>query len=146
MKPCAQHTRIRAVFTALRHPLRQLSWIALLAIFGLSLAPTISHALAAASGQSAYTEICTPQGTRLVALDEGAALKPPTTPLTPSLGHLDHCPLCGLAGHAPALAPTLLVWLPDGGLSHAVPHLFLQAPRPLFAWAPSQARAPPLNA
>jgi hypothetical protein len=135
------------VLNTLRHHLRPLSWIALLAIFGLTLAPTISHALAAASGNSAYTEICTPQGTRLVALDDGVAGAPqPAVPTAPSPGHLDHCPLCGLAGHAPALAPTVLLWLPDAGLNHAVPRLHLQAPRTPFAWAPAQARAPPLNA
>jgi hypothetical protein len=127
----------------LRHLLRRLSWIALLAIFGLALAPTISHALAAASGQSAYTEICTPQGTRLVALDDAGGLQQPVGPASPSLGHMDHCPLCGLAGHAPALAPAVSIWLPDPGLRHTLPRLFLQAPRPLFAWAPAQARAPP---
>jgi hypothetical protein len=135
------------VLNSLRHRLHRLSWIALLAIFGLALAPTISHALAAASGNSAYTEICTPQGTRLVALDDGGAAKAqPAGPLPPSLGHLDHCPFCGLAGHAPALPPALLVWQLDDGLAHAVPRLFLQAPRALYAWAPAQARAPPRSA
>lgn len=146
MKRRPLRTRIRPVFTALRHPLRQLSWIALLAIFGLALAPTISHALAAASGQSAYTEICTPQGTRLVALDEAGGLTQPAGPTPPSLGHLDHCPLCGLAGHALALPQAALGWSPEGALSHAVPSLFQQAHRLLFAWAPTQARAPPSRA
>ncbi|HSI61328.1 MAG TPA: DUF2946 family protein, partial [Ideonella sp.] len=85
----------------LRHHLRRLSWIALLAILSLALAPTISHALASsAAGGSAWAEICTPQGTRLVALDDG---QPPAPAL--SFGHLDHCPLCGLSGTALGLPP-----------------------------------------
>jgi hypothetical protein len=37
----------------------------------------------------------------------------------------------------------VLLWQPDLTVVHSVPRLFLQAPHPLFAWAPPQARAPP---
>lgn len=134
---------MRPVLSALRHRLRRLSWIACLAIFGLALAPTISHALAHATGTSAWAEVCTPQGTKLVALDEAGS-----GPVTPAAGggHLDHCPLCGL-GSSPVAPPPVMVpvtLLID--LGNATPPLFLRAPRPLFAWAAAQPRAPPLHA
>jgi Protein of unknown function (DUF2946) len=131
------------VLSALRHRLHRLSWIALLAIFGLAMVPTISHALARVTGTSAWTEVCTPQGTQLVALDETGS-----GPVTPAAGgsHLDHCPLCGLGGSPVAPPPVAapVTFLID--LGNATPTLFLRAPRPLFAWAAAQPRAPPLRA
>ena len=123
----------------IRHHLRRYSWIALLAIFGLSVAPTISHAVAHAQGATPWTEICTPQGLKVVSLS-GEELSADAT-LSPH--GLEHCPLCGLAASPaapPAAAATVVL---GSGLSQAVPRLFLAAPRPLFAWATLQARAPP---
>lgn len=114
---------------ALRHRLRRLSLIAFLAVFGFALAPTLSHALAAANP---WAEICS-------AADEA---KVPGTGAT----HLEHCPLCGLgAGAAPLpAAPAASIVLPQGA-AH-VPALFLHAPRPLHAWSAAQPRAPPSQA
>lgn len=123
----------------IRHHLRRCSWIALLAVFGLALVPTISHALAHAQGATPWTEICTPQGLKVVSLS-GEELP---ADAMPSPHGLEHCPLCGLAASPsapPQAAPSLVL---DPGLSQAVPRLFLAAPRPLFAWATLQARAPP---
>lgn len=137
---------MRPVLNRLRHQLRQLSWIAFVAIFGLALAPTISHALAHGQGDSAYTEICTPQGMKRLLLDASGAPASDPAPAT-AASHLDHCPLCGLGGQTPALPPAQPLLQPgDLGLSQALPTLFLQAPRPLFAWAAAQPRAPPLTA
>ncbi|OYT85553.1 MAG: hypothetical protein CFE46_17560 [Burkholderiales bacterium PBB6] len=131
----------------MRRRLQRLSWIAFFAIFGLAFAPTISHAMAAAAGNSLYTEVCTPQGTRLVSLADGSEASGPEASLSGAAGlHFDHCPLCGLGGQAPlppSAPPTDALATP--ALSHAVPRLFLQAHRPLFAWAAAQPRAPPLN-
>ena len=134
------------VLNRLRHQLRRLSWVAFVALFGLALAPTISHALAHSQGQSAFTEICTPQGMKRLLLDDRGAPVSDAEPAT-AISHLDHCPLCGLGAQAPALPPAQpLPLLDDHGLSQALPSLFLQAPRPLFAWASAQPRAPPLTA
>lgn len=56
----------------------------------------------------------------------------------------EHCPWCPLQAAQPAWppvddrAPVL-----RGGLSHALPRLFLQAPSTLAVWRSAQARAPP---
>jgi hypothetical protein len=131
-------TRISPVFF-LRRQLRRFTWIALTAMLALALVPTLSHALSAARGQSDLAEICTPQGARLVPVS-GDGTQPAPGAL---LGHFDHCPLCSLQGASLGLPPTADHDLAPPDLSHAVPALFLAAPRPLFAWGAAQARAPP---
>jgi hypothetical protein len=127
----------------LRRQFRSFSWIALLAIFGLALAPTISRALVhAQGGSSAWAEVCTPQGTKRVSASlTGEASTP--APATSSAAHLDHCPLCGLAAAAfappPAPAGLPLVLGPES----LTPALFLHAPAPQFAWAAPPLRGPP---
>ncbi len=110
-----------------------------MAIFAIALVPTVSRWLAAAQGGSAWAEVCTPQGPKQLA---AVGDTEPPQPAQAAAVHLDHCALCGLAGQAmvpPPLvaAPTLIEPLADR------PALFLHAPRPLFAWAAAQARAPP---
>lgn len=58
---------------------------------------------------------------------------------------MQHCPYC--LTHADHVAvphdmqPLTLI----SNLSYTLPELFYHAPRPLFAWAASQPRAPPLS-
>jgi len=111
-------------------------------MLALALLPTVSHALAfAQGGKSAWAEVCTPQGMKLVALDDAPGADG-TTPAQ-AASHLDHCPYCTLSGQAagmppaPPAAPGLLAG------AEAVPLLFLQAPRTLFAWRSAQPRGPP---
>jgi hypothetical protein len=120
------------------------TWIALLAIWALSLVPTVSQLLAAAAPDgSVRAEICTPQGLRwvtLVAADDGA--EPPAT--DSAAAHSDHCPLCRLQHDAPPLpVATALPHEPAPGPAF-VPSLFLQAPHTLHAWRSAQPRGPPL--
>ena len=125
----------------LRRHLLALSRIALLAMVTLALLPTVAQAFAQASGGHAMTEICTPQGMKLVVVDADQPASPVDAART-ALGHLDHCPFCATAAHAmapPPAAPKLL--LPPTG-AEAAP-LFLQAPRTLHAWVAAQPRGPP---
>jgi hypothetical protein len=133
-----------------------LASLSLIAMLALALMPTLSHALAWASqgaqGHAAWTEICTAAGVQRVVLAEGLTPVAPADArrgddptLPPTMGAMEDCPMCVLGGHAPPLL--------GGFIVHALalqrdgpPVLFLLAPRPLFAWAPAQARAPPLNA
>jgi len=113
---------------ALRHRLRRLSLIAFLAIFGFALAPTLSHALAAANP---WAELCS-------AAADGKAPAP-----AQGAAHLEHCPLCGPGtGAAPLPVRLALTIAPPGGAVH-LPALFLHAPRTLHAWTAAQPRAPP---
>ncbi|MBK7617208.1 MAG: DUF2946 domain-containing protein [Vitreoscilla sp.] len=124
----------------LRYRLRRLSSIAMLAIFGLAFAPTISHALNHARGDSIFNEICTPEGMKQMSADtadQGDSSGPP------ALNHMDHCPLCGLTAGGMVMAVASPALAEPSNLSHLLPALFLHAPRPLFAWASVQARAPP---
>ncbi len=125
------------MFATRRH-LPLLTWIALLAICALALLPTVSHALADTDGASRYTEVCTPQGAKLVALDGDAQGGAPVV----GADHLQHCPLCSLSCSAPPL-PAAAVALVLPLTSTAVPTLFLQAPRTLHAWRSAQPRGPP---
>lgn len=123
---------------------RRLNWIALFAILGLSLAPTVSHALAQADGQNPWSEICTPQGMQMLASADAVTGEPAPMPrLGDALTHVEHCPFCGLGGaqDVPPISALAALALPD--LAHATPLLFLLAPRPLFAWCSAQPRAPP---
>ncbi|MGD9832601.1 MAG: DUF2946 family protein [Piscinibacter sp.] len=76
---------------AVRRLFRQAAALALVAMLGLALAPTVSHALATqlASAQP-WNELCSVDGES----DAGARLA--------------HCPLCAQPGHTPALPATPL--------------------------------------
>lgn len=129
-----------AAVKLLRHHLRLAVWLALAAMAAVALLPTLSHALARAAGggSSAFTEVCTPQGTKLVALADGQAAP------DSALLQLEHCSWCTAA--LGDLAPPPLAWHQDGPVAGAgfVPALFLQAPHTLHAWASAQPRAPPV--
>lgn len=110
-------------------------------MLALALLPTVSHALAfAQGGKTAWAEVCTPQGMKLVALDDVPGFD--TSPAAAG-GHLDHCPYCTLAGQATGMPPAPLTTLDLRAAAESVPPLFLHAPRTLFAWRNAQPRAPP---
>ncbi|HJV97296.1 MAG TPA: DUF2946 domain-containing protein [Albitalea sp.] len=122
----------------MRQRLRRLTWIALTAMLALALVPTLSHALAFARGQSDLANVCSAQGTRLVATDDESP-----SPSGATFDHVDQCPLCSLQAASLALPPAADDGVAPLKLSHAVPALFLAAPRLLFAWSAAQPRGPP---
>jgi hypothetical protein len=138
------------VFTRLHR--RWMAWVAALAILMGALAPTISHGMRAWSHSPVtWVEVCSSTGAKLIAVSSGLSNKP--TALSgqgrglPGSEHAgEHCPFC--LAHAsdvallPAPTPVVPVIAPA---AQALPRLFLHAPRTLFAWAPSQARAPPAS-
>lgn len=110
----------------------------------LALLPTVAQAFAQVAGRQVMTEICTPQGMKLVVGDADASATPADAAKS-ALGHLDHCPCCATAAHAmaaPPAAPKLR--LPAEGAA-AAPQ-FLQAPRTLHAWLAAHPRGPPARA
>ena len=138
---------------ALRHHLRPLSWIALVAILALALLPTLSQARAHAQAQGAggWAEVCTPQGPKRIAVDADGKLADTvidtTADDTPSgAAHLQHCPLCALSLDLPVLPPAAPAALPLALASDAPPAAFLHAPRTLHAWRSAQPRGPPAAA
>lgn len=119
-------------------------WMAIFVVWFAALAPTLSQAF---SGQAAsrFVEICTAAGFVSVAADGDAA--PAEAPAAGhAAGDFEHCPFCFLQGQAMALPSQPPAAFAPAGLRFEVPRLFLQAARTQHAWAPAQARAPPLSA
>ncbi len=112
----------------------------MLAMLALTLAPTVSHALAAARGAPAWVDICTLQGAQRVVIgDMAAGQESPGS----TASHLEHCAYCSLASHAPALPSVVAAILPLQPSNAAAASHFRQAPRAPFAWRQAQPRAPP---
>jgi hypothetical protein len=118
-------------------------WIAGLAILFGSLAPAISHALAAASPRAARLEICTRAGIMLVPVSDTAARE---SPLGLMQDHLQHCPCCRAQDGPFALLPPLQLTFAILGGHDLFPALFYEAPHPLFSWSAANPRAPPVTA
>ncbi|MFM9433998.1 hypothetical protein ACFDR9_001044 [Janthinobacterium sp. CG_23.3] len=130
--------RIAPMFPS--HALRRLlAWIALAAILGLALAPTLARALAK-EGSSEWMQICSAQGSKLVAV---ADLAPGEQP-GPSNAGLEHCPFCALHTPAPPPAQLRFSFALPASPPALYPSLFFSAPRPLFAWSVAHPRAPPV--
>lgn len=117
-------------------------WIACFTILLASLAPSISHAVAAATGDSnSWIEICTVAGNKLVNVDTSHNHQTPAP--ADKATHLEHCPFCLNHAVSTVLPPEADFVVPVIEGSHVLPSLFYQASRPLFAWAAAQPRAPP---
>jgi len=119
-------------------PLRTAAWIALFAILLAALAPPVSKLVRTFKGDPlAFAELCS------TARPGTAAVPAGKTPGGPMLS-MERCPFCTTHGDAPGLPPAPLAVMPVPHAVHAVPRLFLRAPRPLHAWAPYQPRGPPV--
>jgi hypothetical protein len=117
-------------------------WIALI-LLGSALVPTVSrwwHVSTQSTGPLA--EICSATGTRTIVLSDSQNDQPGS-----ALVHaLDHCGLCLVQAHAPALGFSLNPVRLAQGAEHLVAERFLSAPDSAHVWAASLARAPPLLA
>lgn len=112
-------------FALLRRPLAV--WLAVLIMVFGALAPTLSHALVLARGDtSAWTELCTSSGTRWVLLGSAASKTAPqiadanagtsaVSTASPdgqeAVLSFDHCPFCLLSTDRAAPAPSALLHL-----------------------------------
>ncbi|MFT3664133.1 DUF2946 family protein [Piscinibacter sp.] len=120
-----------------RRLFRRATWLALVAMLGLALAPTLSQAVAASQAGDPWAEICSMGGATMTASPAGAGQAGADG------AHLGHCPLCGQVGDTPMLPGAEYQPVQVDGATQR-PALFLHAPRTLFAWAAARARAPPL--
>lgn len=117
----------------LRHTL--INWIALLALLFGALAPVLSHAFVKAAPQAVEFPVCSAAGHS----QDDANI----TGADPDANPFPHCPFCSDGHHAPGLQPqTPPALVAIGG--HLLPSLFYQAPEPLFHWAATRSRAPPV--
>jgi Protein of unknown function (DUF2946) len=120
---------------AFRQQVAALAW---LAVFALTLLPSLTRVVNAAT-QGGWAEICSAQGMRWVAPDGTLSERGPGGQ---GAAHGEHCPLCG-GGAAALPTAAAVVRLVACGANTVAP-LLLTAPRPLFAWSSAQPRAPPL--
>ena len=126
--------------------LRRVSFVALVAMLMVVFAPTVSKVIAAERAGSNFVEVCTTEGTKWVALSEIQQASPAGQQHEPASAH-DHggdCPYCSLQT-AKVLATATQSFATTSVVS-LFPPLFYQASKPLFAWAHSRSRAPPLSA
>lgn len=113
----------------IRQRLRLFTWIALFAMLGLAITPSVSHALSAQQASNPWTEIC-------------SAPSSGEQPRSAAM-HLEHCAMCVVAASAVGMPPALVAVVPIPEGEAFVAALFPDAPRPLSTWLPPQARAPP---
>lgn len=130
---------------AMKHMAKQQTlriWIAMLAILFSALAPSISHALAAANGAGDKMEVCTSNGYKLVKGPDSDNSKAPTL----AKDSMKHCAFCTTHGGSYALtdAPSVPLALDAG--RDMYPPLFYTATHSLHAWSAASPRAPPFLA
>lgn len=108
-----------------------------MAILFSALAPSVSHALAAAGADT--VEVCTVNGYKLVTLADSDNSKAPA-----SAKHgMEHCAFCTTHGGADAIPTAPATTLPAATGRSIYPALFYTAPQPLHAWSAANPRAPP---
>ena len=138
---------------------RLINKLALVAIIFASIAPSISHAIAAQTGTSFAQEICSSNGkkitiqvlttkgqqlaTQLVAKDIGAKLADKTTP-TGLQHHLQHCPFCGAAAANVVIPFSSTAWIfMLAEQAKAINNNYATPFQPLYLQTTHPSRAPP---
>ena len=121
---------------------RLTAWIATFAILIGALAPTVSQAMSAfGDGGTRWLEVCTSAGMLWVAAKaDGEAQDEDGGGSGVMAGH---CPYCCTHAGSFALPPSEPAVFAVEGPQQLLPVLYHAAPRPLFAWAAAQPRAPP---
>ena len=125
--------------------LRRTSFIALLAMVTLALAPAVSKVVAAERVDSNLVEVCITEGTKWLPASELGQAALAGHDQGPSSVH-DHdgdCPYCSL--QTTKFLSSVIQSCTTTKSVALLPPLFYQAPKPLFAWAHSRSRAPPLS-
>lgn len=123
-----------------RYARRCTAWIACFAILVASIAPSVSHALAARHGSADFFgEICTSDEIRWSQAGDGQESEAPAQEHL----HFEHCPFCSPHSGSFGLPPNAGFQLPIPIGQTPLPVLFYHSPRPLFIWAAAQSRAPP---
>ncbi|WP_317203379.1 DUF2946 domain-containing protein [Janthinobacterium sp.] len=120
-------------------------WIACFAILLNGLAPSISHAIAAARGDTSAWQICRADGSRYEA--PTPALAESGGPIAPAkqdkMQAGEHCAYCLPHGASFALPPDAISAFGVFAHQRIVPLLFYRSPQPLTAWSAARPRGPP---
>lgn len=120
-------------------------WIACIAIFLATLAPTVSRALTVASGLAVPSlEICSVAGgMNMVPLKLSIALSIDDSKPASNAMQMGDCPCCSMHAAVLALPPVALAPATGAVIAGLLPVLFHQSATPLFAWTPLLPRGPP---
>jgi len=139
--------------TLTRQQLRRFTWLALIAMLGLALAPAVSRALAHRESAAAHPLATAGVATGHADCDEADAASPALHPAAhgqhgsgTGLGHdhLDHCPMCGIAATAWAFAPAAPAWAGHpGGVARSAPARADAVAPAANAWPAHWSRGPP---
>lgn len=113
--------------------------LAMIVVTLAALAPAITNALGHTPVAN-WVELCSAQGTKRIAVN---AAGEPISPAEQVMQHSEHCPFCHIEHTPAALPPAIAPAVPQTQAHQAFPALFYAAKRPLHAWAPALARAPP---
>ncbi len=116
-------------------------WLAVFAILMNALAPSISHALAAASGNPGAWEICRADRSQADLAVIAGALDEQQAP--DQAGSMDHCGYCLPHAGTHGLLPSAITGLGIFGGNELRPFLFYRAPQPLLALSAAPPRGPP---
>jgi hypothetical protein len=109
-------------------------WIAILALLFSALAPSVSHAVSAASAVPGLAQMCSIDGVKA----------PPGKSLSDAIVHaFEHCPFCAAHATPPALPPPPAWHFPLERGQQVFSALYYHAPSPLFAWSAAKPRGPP---
>lgn len=116
------------------------AWFVCLTILMGALLPSAGHMLSRSGGSATLIELCSPSGTRLIALDTGDEPSPAEKTA------YAHCIWC--SPHASALGPLPSSDTPISTLYPRIlilpPRAFHDTPHPLPIWTTTAARGPPL--
>lgn len=128
---------------------RFLASLALAVVTFAALAPALANALGLNNmGPMAWIELCSGQGMKRIAVDAAGDPIPAVDGADKNQQNAtqmgEHCPFCHIEHAAAALPSALPLGVPQTLTHQAFPGLFYAAKRPLHAWAPARARAPPI--
>ena len=123
--------------------IRRTSFIALLAIIMLALAPTVSKLITANRLNVNLVEVCTTEGTKWLSISDLVQASSANNDHVPaSINDHGDCYYCNL--QTSKFLPSVVNPCITSKLAAILPPLFYQAPKPLFAWTHSRSRAPPI--
>jgi hypothetical protein len=110
------------------------TWIAVFAIFGGTVLPSVAMAMKSNHSNPLVMELCSTADVGQVIsidLDQGQ-----------SMSKMEHCPFCLVnVPFVPVTQSNLSFEKPQ--ISQFVPQLFYRSPKPLFSWAKHPSQAPP---
>ena len=127
---------------------RFIASLALAVVAFAALAPAVANAFGINNmGPMAWIELCSGQGTMRIAVDSAgdpiASVNGADDSRQNAAHMTEHCPFCHIEHTPAALPPAIAPAVPQSLAHQAFPALFYAANRPMHAWAPALARAPP---